>query len=468
MTIFVFMKKMNIKNKYVFSLVIISIMVAFLIHFPELVSLFDVTGQNALFPDMSVLDVANEVFFTFVSLLLLFAMNTYVFGFNRQKARISWQKVLLSFVMTWCVNNLLGKGFVFLHHQFDIPAIDALVHHYLHPLRDFIMSCVVTGSCYMIYLIRQSQQVQNALFPDMSVLDVANEVFFTFVSLLLLFAMNTYVFGFNRQKARISWQKVLLSFVMTWCVNNLLGKGFVFLHHQFDIPAIDALVHHYLHPLRDFIMSCVVTGSCYMIYLIRQSQQVQVENQQLRAENLLNQYEALKSQLNPHMLFNSLNTLRSLIRETPGKAQEYLQELSRVLRYTLQENECRSVTLREEMDFVNAYIFLLKMRYEDNLVFDIDLGKEHESKQLPPMSVQLLIENAVKHNEISNRHSLTISVRSDHDSLTVSNPIQPKLTHSGGTGIGLVNLSKRYNLLYKKDISIKEDASIFSVTIPLV
>ena len=353
MTIFVFMKKMNIKNKYVFSLVIISIMVAFLIHFPELVSLFDVTGQNALFPEMSVLDVANEVFFTFVSLLLLFAMNTYVFGFNRQKARISWQKVLLSFVMTWCVNNLLGKGFVFLHHQFDIPAIDALVHHYLHPLRDFIMSCVVTGSCYMIYLIRQSQQVQ-------------------------------------------------------------------------------------------------------------------VENQQLRAENLLNQYEALKSQLNPHMLFNSLNTLRSLIRETPGKAQEYLQELSRVLRYTLQENECRSVTLREEMDFVNAYIFLLKMRYEDNLVFDIDLGKEHESKQLPPMSVQLLIENAVKHNEISNRHSLTISVRSDHDSLTVSNPIQPKLTHSGGTGIGLVNLSKRYNLLYKKDISIKEDASIFSVTIPLV
>lgn len=114
MTIFVFMKKMNIKNKYVFSLVIISIMVAFLIHFPELVSLFDVTGQNALFPDMSVLDVANEVFFTFVSLLLLFAMNTYVFGFNRQKAHISWRKVLLSFVMTWCVNNLLGKGFVVL------------------------------------------------------------------------------------------------------------------------------------------------------------------------------------------------------------------------------------------------------------------------------------------------------------------------------------------------------------------
>ena len=88
MTIFAFMKKMNIKNKYVFSLVIISIMVAFLIHFPELVSLFDVTGQNALFPDMSVLDVANEVFFTFVSLLLLFAMNTSLVSIGRKRVSL--------------------------------------------------------------------------------------------------------------------------------------------------------------------------------------------------------------------------------------------------------------------------------------------------------------------------------------------------------------------------------------------
>lgn len=344
---------MNIKDKYWFSLAIISVMVAFLIHFPELVSLFDKAGQNSLFPGMSMLDVGNEVFFTFVSLLFLFAVNTYLFGFNRPTVQVSWQKLLFSFVLVWFINNLLGKGFVFLHHQFDIPAIDALVHHYLHPLRDFIMSCIVTGSCYMIYLIRKSQQVQ-------------------------------------------------------------------------------------------------------------------VENQRLRAENLLNQYEALKNQLNPHMLFNSLNTLRSLIRETPDRAQEYLQELSRVLRYTLQENECRCVTLREEMEFVGAYIFLLKMRYEDNLLFEIELDEDMEKKTLPPMSVQLLIENAVKHNEISNRRPLKISVRATDNTLTVSNPVQPKLTASRGTGIGLVNLSKRYNLLFKRDISVKQDHQSFTVIIPLV
>lgn len=309
---------------------------------------------------------------------------------------------------------------------------------------------------------------QNSLFSGMSMADVANEIFFTFVSLLILFAMNTVLFGFNHPTAQITWGKMILSFVLTGFASNLLGQGFVFLHHQFDIPAIDAMVHHYLHPLRDFIITCIVTGSCYMIHLIRKSQQVSVENEQLRSENLVNQFEALKNQLNPHMLFNSLNTLRSLIRETPDKAQDYLQELSRVLRYTLQGNECMSVTLREEMEFVSAYNFLLKMRYEENLEFDIRIEEEAETLLLPPMSVQLLIENAVKHNEISNRHPLVIRVCTTGKQLTVSNPIQRKKTASGGLQIGLANLAKRYSLLFKEEIEVREDNNTFIVIIPLI
>ncbi|WP_293713390.1 sensor histidine kinase [uncultured Parabacteroides sp.] len=309
---------------------------------------------------------------------------------------------------------------------------------------------------------------QDNLFPGMRIADVANEIFFTFVSLLILFALNTLLFGFNRPTARITWGKMILSFILTWTMSNLLGQGFVFLHHHFDIPAIDAMVHHYLHPLRDFIITCIVTGSCYMIHLIRKSQQVSIENQQLRTENLINQYEALKNQLNPHMLFNSLNTLRSLIREMPDKAQDYLQELSRVLRYTLQENECQSVTLQEEMEFVHAYIFLLKMRYEENLSFNIRIAEDAGLYQLPPMSVQLLIENAVKHNEISNRHPLIIQIYTEGKRLTVSNPVQPKLTASGGMRIGLSNLAKRYHLLFKEEIEVRKDNDIFLVTIPLI
>lgn len=308
----------------------------------------------------------------------------------------------------------------------------------------------------------------HTLFPGMRFADVANEVFFTFLSLLLLFAVNTWLFHFNRRDMKISWQKIILSFVLTWVLSNLLGQCFVYFHKTFDIPAIDAMVHHYLHPLRDFIMSSLVTSSCYIIYLIRRQQQVLVENQQLQAESIRNQYEALKNQLNPHMLFNSLNTLRSLVREDQERAQEYIQELSRVLRYTLQGNDTQSVTLREEMDFASAYIFLLKMRYEDNLIFDIRIDHTFETYHLPPMAVQVLIENAVKHNEISNRHPLTIRIHTDDAcGLVVSNPLQPKLTASPGTGVGLANLAKRYQLLYRKEIFITEDKD-FTVRIPLI
>lgn len=309
---------------------------------------------------------------------------------------------------------------------------------------------------------------QDNLFRGMHWADVANEIFFTFISLLLLFGLNTMVFQFNRATAYIGWKKMVGSFVMTWIVSNLLGQGFVFLHHHFDIPAIDAMVHHYLHPLRDFIITCIVVGTCYITHLVRKSQQVLLENQQLRTENLINQYEALKSQLNPHMLFNSLNTLRSLIREAPDRAQDYLQELSRVLRYTLQENENQIVTLGEEMAFVRAYIFLLKMRYEENLAFDISVDETMEKRSLPPMSVQLLIENAVKHNEISNRRPLLIRIEAAKGFLTVSNPVQPKLTSSAGTRIGLSNLAKRYRLLFRKEIEVKEEHEHFIVTIPLI
>lgn len=308
----------------------------------------------------------------------------------------------------------------------------------------------------------------HTLFPGMKFADVVNEVFFTFISLLLLFAVNTRLFHFNRTSIKISWTKIIQSFILTWILSNLLGQGFVYLHQTLHIPAIDATVHHYLHPLRDFIMSSLVTSSCYIIYLIRRQQQVLIENQQLQAENILNQYEVLKNQLNPHMLFNSLNTLRSLVRENQDKAQEYIQELSRVLRYTLQGNESQSVRLQEEMNFVSAYIFLLKMRYEDNLIFDIQIDKELEEYYLPPMSVQVLIENAVKHNEISNRHPLNIRIATDDScGLFVSNPLQPKLTTTAGTGIGLANLSKRYQLLFRQDILITEDKN-FTVRIPLI
>ena len=296
----------------------------------------------------------------------------------------------------------------------------------------------------------------QTLFPGMRPADVASEVFFTFISLVILFEVNILLFHFNQPAVKITWQKMILSLILTWILSSLLGKCFVFLHHTFDIPAIDAMVLHYLHPLRDFIS-----------FLIRRQQEVVIENQQLQAENILNLYEALKNQLNPHMLFNSLNTLRSLVREDQDKAQEYIQELSRVLRYTLQGNDSKSVCVKDEIEFVSAYIFLLKMRFEDNLSFDICIDNKYANYYLPPMAVEMLIENAVKHNEISDRHPLNIRIYTEGEELIVTNPVQPKLTATTGTGIGLANLAKRYHLLYKREIQISENEQ-FTIRIPLI
>lgn len=309
---------------------------------------------------------------------------------------------------------------------------------------------------------------QFSLFPGMKPEDVVFEIVFTFFSLVILFLVNAFIFKFNKKSVRIGFYEIAISFVITWMLSNGLGKFFVILHHHYNIPAIDAMVHHYLHPLRDFIITCVVTGSCYMIHLVRRQQMTQVENVRLRAENLQNQYEALKNQLNPHMLFNSLNTLRSLVRESQEKAQEYIQELSRVLRYTLQGNDIRQVPLSNEMEFVSAYIFLQMMRYEDNLSFEIQVDEELGNKQVPPMAVQLLIENAIKHNEISNRRPLMIQIRTEgREWLSVCNRIQPKITGTT-TGIGLANLNKRYELLFRRQILIETTEEIFCVKIPLL
>lgn len=331
------------------------------------------------------------------------------------------------------------------------------------------ISVIVAFLMHLPELIALSDPVSGSrLFPDIHWLNVCYEILFTYFSILLLFFINVRIMMSGSLTTALSWKRVMVSFVVTLVVCNLLGKGFVYAHQHFGIPAITAMLHHYLHPLRDILIACIVTGTCYLDYQNRRSRKMLLENEQLRTENLVNQYESLKSQLNPHMLFNSLNTLYSLIRESPDKAQNYLQELSRVMRYTLHDNLSHTVTLNEEMVFVRSYIYLLQMRYEDNLHFDIDIPQELLQREVPPMAVQMLVENAVKHNEISRRNPLTISIRANGNELYVTNRIQPKLSSSSSTCIGLANLSKRYRLLFGKDITIEESNNDFKVTLQLI
>ena len=219
--------------------------------------------------------------------------------------------------------------------------------------------------------------------------------------------------------------------------------------------------------MRDFSFMVVVMLVTKLLQTLYERNNIRVENEALRAENITTHYEALKSQLDPHFMFNSLNTLQSLIGKDTEKAQHYVQELSQVLRSTLQNKEV--VTLEQELQGVHAYCNLMQIRYGENLSFDFQIDSKYNSCLVLPLSVQGLVENAIKHNVISTKQPLRVSLLTDQaGSLKVSNAIQPKIMDETGNGIGLANLVERYRLKWNAEVGIVNDGKIFEVTLPLI
>jgi two-component system, LytTR family, sensor kinase len=219
------------------------------------------------------------------------------------------------------------------------------------------------------------------------------------------------------------------------------------------------------------IRGILIVGIAYVFskFLIENEQknEILLENEHLKNENLSVQLASLKNQLNPHFLFNSLNTLSWLINEDKEKSQRYLQKLSQVLRYSLSLQEQSLVPLKEELTLVENYIFLLQMRFGNNL--KVVRKIENTQFQIPPLSLQLLIENAIKHNIISTISPLSIWIESNEDNKTiiVRNTLNLK-SNSEGTGIGLVNLNERFKILANKEIEIEQNEKEFIVKLPLI
>lgn len=218
--------------------------------------------------------------------------------------------------------------------------------------------------------------------------------------------------------------------------------------------------------LRDYLVALVIVFSSQLIYISQKQQKTSLENEALRAEYMRSRYEALKNQVDPHFLFNSLNTLNSLIKIDAGKAQEYVQQLSYVFRYTLQNAEV--ISLNEELKFTKAYCHLMKIRYGNNLDFEFNIDEKLYDCLIIPLSLQTLVENAIKHNIVSNKQPLKVTIEGDGESVKVSNPVQLKKEVETGERIGLVNLAERYKLMWKKEIVTVKTNDTFAVTVPLM
>ncbi len=294
-------------------------------------------------------------------------------------------------------------------------------------------------------------------------------LYFTTTSYIIVFLILIYnrrILSFSYKNKYIELTLIVLGSLL---IAAVFGIGFVYTRAALaPIHPKPEFLYNVMKDslVRDLTMSAVVLIVVQLLRSQYYQKTIAVENEALRSENLLTRFEALKSQLDPHFLFNSLNTLQSLITLDTEKAENYLQQLSSVLRYTLQNKEV--ISLEEELKCVHSYCEMMQIRYGENLKFEFNIDAKYNNSSVLPLSLQSLIENSVKHNVISSKQPLVVTVATGDNSISVSNPIQAKATPEESNGIGLANLTERYRLKWNKTVEITDNGSTFCVKLPLV
>jgi sensor histidine kinase YesM len=280
----------------------------------------------------------------------------------------------------------------------------------------------------------------------------------------LLFSLRSYFNWYNKPLHKIGILLLSISFY-TIPVSVLLLNGW------YKIFGDGKSNNEVIFTSTLIIMICVVfiTHVYETAFLVKETESEIVRNEQLERSKVQAELEALKNQIDPHFIFNSLNTLSHLIEEKPLKAKQFNDNLADVYRYILQHKGRELVLLREEIDFLKGYFALLKIRFEKAVQLSIDVDDQVQEQYLiPPISLQLLAENAIKHNEFSDELPLVLTIRLRNDSLQIENTIHKKAPRKESSRIGLDNLGERYRLTVNREITIDEAAGHFKVTLPLL
>lgn len=218
---------------------------------------------------------------------------------------------------------------------------------------------------------------------------------------------------------------------------------------------------------RGILLNSLYFFILYHLHVLNQKQKNSIEIIQLKQIQLEANLSSMKEQLSPHFLFNTLNTLSTLTQEE--KVKDYVSELAQVYRYVLLLEKKNIVSLKEELDFIQSYLFIIKSRLENAIDINIQVDKDLLNTLLPPLTLQLLIENAIKHNIASISKPLKIYLyNTSKDYLIIANDLQPKLSTQYSTGIGLNNVAQRYKLLFDRDILIEKSDITFTIKLPVI
>ncbi|WP_347158811.1 sensor histidine kinase [Pontibacter chitinilyticus] len=301
---------------------------------------------------------------------------------------------------------------------------------------------------------------------------ILRELMLMFLFLLLTFWLHEKIsryFSTNPFPKLPPYGKTFLEAAIVIVVSLFLCLFIIYLPTYIVIPGVNIL------PLR-VRLGCTVSTiiSLFFYYFVerqRERKQLQTEflrAEQLQKENFKAQLEALKNQVNPHFLFNSLNILSSLIYVDQDRAAQFLGQLADVYRALLDSGGKELVPLQKELELANTYSSLLKTRFGDSVHFQVDVKPKMLHYQLPPTSVQMLLENAIKHNGSTSQKPLIISIRVVDQKLVVTNNLQPRLDEVSSTKVGLQNISNRYKYLTDQQVEVEQTDSEFIVRLPLL
>jgi hypothetical protein len=247
-----------------------------------------------------------------------------------------------------------------------------------------------------------------------------------------------------------------------------------------DIIVVNFLVYKYIfdfNPINDlrrfigfvaiqFGIAMLITTIYYIKHYFVSWRKLVLSQEKLKQDALSMQYETLKSYVNPHFLFNSLSVLSSLVEKDTAKSQEFIKQLSDIYRYVLEQKDKELVPLKTELEFIKSYINLFKIRYGENLVVELDIIDDKGS--IIPLSLQILLENAVKHNIISSEEPLIVTINREADYIIVKNKLQTRKTIDQNGGLGLHTISKRYEYFTKRPMIVSREDGYFTVKIPII
>lgn len=327
---------------------------------------------------------------------------------------------------------------------------------------------------FSFYLLQVHLEFSDAS-PDLAVyigIMLATVLVFNLFGFGLMFGSNWLIAGYSMPYAR-RWHLVVryvavallllfLNYMLLVVLKALFGSG----QAVFSVRLRGGLLL-----LAVWFVEMTICSLLLMIRSMQSVQQLREEKRQMETDAVKARYVALQQQLDPHFLFNSLNTLIAEIEYDPPVAVDFTQHLSDVYRYILQSKDRETVSLREEMAFLDSYVYLHQVRSGGSLQLDRQIPDEYMECRVPPLALQLLAENVLKHNHMSGQEIMTIRLYAEGNRpprLVMENPVRPKKQRPASTGKGLQNLAERYRLLCGETVLVRNDGQIFSVSIPLL